>query len=106
LYNIRKEKQKQIHGTCYYYYNLRIQKISNFREKKNMIKGFIEEENMSNLTSASGEASANSSGNRNEIGTNNYHQQYLAPSQSTQIHDEAPPPKKRRNLPGNPGLLS
>ncbi|WJX74659.1 Protein indeterminate-domain 7 [Trifolium repens] len=67
-----------------------------------MIKGFIEEENMSNLTSASGEASANSSGNRNEIGTNNYHQQYLAPSQSTQIHDEAPPPKKRRNLPGNP----
>jgi hypothetical protein len=69
-----------------------------------MIKGFIEEENMSNLTSASGEASANSSGNRNEIGTNNYHQQYLAPSQSTQTHDDAPPPKKRRNLPGNPGL--
>ncbi|GAU22018.1 hypothetical protein TSUD_111580 [Trifolium subterraneum] len=73
-----------------------------------MIKGFMfqqqsfEEENMSNLTSASGEASANSSGNRNEIGTN-YHQQYLAPSQSThQTHDEAPPPKKRRNLPGNP----
>ncbi|XP_045799988.1 protein indeterminate-domain 11-like [Trifolium pratense] len=72
-----------------------------------MIKGFmfqqpLEEENMSNLTSASGEASANSSGNRNEIGTNYHHQQYLAPSQSTQTHDEPPPPKKRRNLPGNP----
>ncbi|CAK8535924.1 unnamed protein product [Lathyrus sativus] len=45
---------------------------------------------MSNLTSASGEASA----------TTNYPQQYFSPSQ-TQTHDDAPP-KKRRNLPGNP----
>ncbi|KAE7999100.1 hypothetical protein FH972_003577 [Carpinus fangiana] len=54
------------------------------------------EENMSNLTSASGEASV-SSGNRTEIGTN-YSQQYFAspPTQSTQ------PVKKKRNLPGNP----
>ncbi|KHN39309.1 Zinc finger protein MAGPIE [Glycine soja] len=51
----------------------------------------IVEENMSNLTSASGEASA-SSGNRTEIGTS-----YMAPP-PTQIQ----PPKKKRNLPGNP----
>ena len=48
----------------------------------------IVEENMSNLTSASGEASA-SSGNRTEIGTS-----YMAPP-PTQIQ----PPKKKRNLP-------
>ncbi|CAJ1955433.1 unnamed protein product [Sphenostylis stenocarpa] len=51
---------------------------------------------MSNLTSASGEASA-SSGNRTEIGTD-YSQQYFAP-QSTQTQI---PLKKKRNLPGNP----
>lgn len=58
----------------------------------------VMEENMSNLTSASGEASV-SSGNRTEIGTN-YSQQFFAPppTQSTQ------PLKKKRNLPGNPGL--
>ncbi|CAL5200011.1 unnamed protein product [Lathyrus oleraceus] len=44
---------------------------------------------MSNLTSASGEAS-----------TTNYPQQYFSQPQ-TQTHDETPP-KKRRNLPGNP----
>lgn len=56
----------------------------------------VMEENMSNLTSASGEASV-SSGNRTEIGTN-YSQQFFAPppTQSTQ------PLKKKRNLPGNP----
>ncbi|XP_073223174.1 protein indeterminate-domain 7-like isoform X2 [Cicer arietinum] len=46
---------------------------------------------MSNLTSASGEASANSSANIIE----NFS------AQQTQTHDEAPS-KKRRNLPGNP----
>ncbi|BAT98390.1 hypothetical protein LR48_Vigan1082s001900 [Vigna angularis] len=55
----------------------------------------VVEENMSNLTSASGEASA-SSGNRTEIGTS-YPQQYLAPPPS-----QTQPPKKKRNLPGNP----
>ncbi|KAK4267302.1 hypothetical protein QN277_024100 [Acacia crassicarpa] len=56
----------------------------------------VVEENMPNLTSASGEASV-SSGNRNEIGTNYPpQQQYFASPSSTQ------PQKKRRNLPGNP----
>ncbi|KAG2371173.1 hypothetical protein LR48_Vigan05g200200 [Vigna angularis] len=51
---------------------------------------------MSNLTSASGEASA-SSGNRTEIGSD-YSQQYFAsPPTQTQA-----PTKKKRNLPGNP----
>ncbi|RDY11780.1 Protein indeterminate-domain 7, partial [Mucuna pruriens] len=65
------------------------------------IKGFmfnqqqVVEENMSNLTSASGEASA-SSGNRTEIGTS-YPQQYLAPPPT-----QTQPAKKKRNLPGNP----
>jgi len=54
---------------------------------------------MSNLTSASGEASA-SSGNRTEIGSD-YSQQYFAsPPTQTQA-----PPKKKRNLPGNPGFF-
>ncbi|KAK6264229.1 hypothetical protein QUC31_012359 [Theobroma cacao] len=53
------------------------------------------EENMSNLTSASGEASV-SSGNRAEAATN-YPQQYFStPPPETQ------PAKKKRNLPGNP----
>ena len=66
-----------------------------------MMKGLIiqnlpiAEENMSNLTSASGEASV-SSGNRAENGSN-YPQQH-APTNQTQ------PVKKKRNLPGNPGL--
>ncbi|CAI8604536.1 unnamed protein product [Vicia faba] len=47
---------------------------------------------MSNLTSASGEASA----------TTSYPQQYFSPSQ-TQAHDETPA-KKRRNPPGKPDL--
>lgn len=63
----------------------------------------VVEENMSNLTSASGEASA-SSGNRTEIGTSSSYpqvqQQYLVPPTQSQ------PMKKKRNLPGNPGLFS
>ncbi|CAK7356868.1 unnamed protein product [Dovyalis caffra] len=55
-----------------------------------------DQENMSNLTSASGEASV-SSGNRNETGTNYAAQQYFSPPAQTQ-----PPVKKKRNLPGNP----
>ena len=58
------------------------------------------EENMSNLTSASGEASV-SSGNRTEAGTN-YPQQYV----STATPQTQPVNKKKRNLPGNPGLGS
>ncbi|PON96157.1 TFIIH C1-like domain containing protein [Trema orientale] len=54
---------------------------------------------MSNLTSASGEASVSSSGNRAETGTNNnFPQQYFAsPAPQSQ-----PAAKKKRNLPGNP----
>lgn len=63
----------------------------------------VVEENMSNLTSASGEASV-SSGNRTEIGTSSSYpqvqQQYLVPPTQSQ------PMKKKRNLPGNPGLFS
>ncbi|KAL7222028.1 hypothetical protein ACSBR1_023864 [Camellia fascicularis] len=62
----------------------------------------VDENNMSNLTSASGEASV-SSGNKDESGTIYPPQQYFAPP--------PPPPnqtqpalvvKKKRNLPGNP----
>ncbi|XP_027335364.1 protein indeterminate-domain 11-like isoform X2 [Abrus precatorius] len=60
-----------------------------------MFQQQVVEENMSNLTSASGEASA-SSGNRTEIGTS-YPQQYLVQPQT-----QTPPAKKKRNLPGNP----
>ncbi|KAE9588101.1 hypothetical protein Lal_00002903 [Lupinus albus] len=62
----------------------------------------VVEENMSNLTSASGEASA-SSGTRTEIGnSSNYpqpQQQYLAPPPNSQAQPQA---KRKRNLPGNP----
>ena len=57
------------------------------------------EENMSNLTSASGEASV-SSGNRTEAGTNYPQQYFTTPPPQTQ------PVRKKRNLPGNPGLGS
>ncbi|KAM5579410.1 protein indeterminate-domain 7 [Rosa sericea] len=54
------------------------------------------DENMSNLTSASGDQASVSSGNRStEIGTSNFSQQYFPP----------PPPqgvKRKRNQPGNP----
>lgn len=63
-----------------------------------MMKGFLVEENMSNLTSASGEVSA-STGSRVETGTNFYTQHSLSST------NEAPPPsKKKRSLPGNPGI--
>ncbi|XP_041000775.1 protein indeterminate-domain 7-like isoform X1 [Juglans microcarpa x Juglans regia] len=55
----------------------------------------VVEENMSNLTSASGEPSV-SPGNRTEIGTN-YSQQYFDPTPP-----QTQPVKKKRNLPGNP----
>lgn len=59
------------------------------------MKGLIMDESLSNLTSASGEIIA-SSGNRIETpGT--YLQQSSFPSTN-----QAPPPKKKRNLPGNP----
>ncbi|KAJ4848083.1 hypothetical protein Tsubulata_026723 [Turnera subulata] len=69
-----------------------------------MMKGLMfqqqQEENMSNLTSASGEAASVSSGNRNETGTN-YSQQYFAPQLQGQAPSQ-PASKKKRNLPGNP----
>lgn len=56
----------------------------------------VMEENLSNLTSASGEATASvSSANKNE-----FPNQYFTPQ--TQ---QPPPPKKKRNLPGNPGKI-
>ncbi|KAI5422589.1 protein indeterminate-domain 7 isoform X2 [Lathyrus oleraceus] len=65
----------------------------------------VVEENMSNLTSASGEASA-SSGNRTEFGTSSSYQQqqqqYLVPQTQTQTQTQSQPVKKKRNLPGNP----
>lgn len=61
-----------------------------------MKAGFLVEENMSNLTSASGEVSA-SSGSRVETGPM-YTQQSFSSSTN-----EAPPPKRKRSLPGNPG---
>uniref|UniRef100_A0A2P2M5L3 Uncharacterized protein MANES_04G140300 n=1 Tax=Rhizophora mucronata TaxID=61149 RepID=A0A2P2M5L3_RHIMU len=67
-----------------------------------MIEGLMfhqqqQEENMSNLTSASGEASG-SSGNKNETGSTNYPQQYFAAPAQAQTQ----PVKKKRNLAGNP----
>lgn len=56
------------------------------------------DESLSNLTSASGEIIA-SSGNRIETPGTMYLQQSSFPSTN-----QAPPPKKKRNLPGNPGL--
>uniref|UniRef100_A0A5B6ZSB0 Putative zinc finger protein NUTCRACKER-like n=1 Tax=Davidia involucrata TaxID=16924 RepID=A0A5B6ZSB0_DAVIN len=58
-----------------------------------MMKGMILDDNMSNLTCASNEVSISSS-NRNEISTMYPQQSFASPNQ--------PPPKKRRNLPGNP----
>lgn len=62
-------------------------------------QGVLLDENMSNLTSASGEAVSVSSGNRIEIGAQQkYFVNTAAVPQNTQ-----PAVKKRRNLPGNPG---
>ncbi|TQD83801.1 hypothetical protein C1H46_030622 [Malus baccata] len=54
------------------------------------------DENMSNLTSASGEAASVLSGNRNEIGTSFSQQFFTTPPQAQ------PTLKKKRNFPGNP----
>lgn len=70
-----------------------------------MKAGLIMDENMSNLTSASGgggEASASSSGTRNEIGSNSNMYPILHSSFASTNHQLPPPPKKRRSLPGNP----
>lgn len=73
-------------------------------DKKMMMKSLLSqqqnpgvEENMSNLTSASGEASVSSGNIRAESGSIFPHQ-YFAPNQTQQAV------KKKRNLPGNPGL--
>lgn len=73
------------------------------------VPGVVMEENMSNLTSASGEASVSSS-NRNDNNNNNnnniypHHQYNFAPpNQQTQPAQQI---KKKRNQPGNPGLNS
>lgn len=67
-----------------------------------------QEENMSNLTSASGDQASVSSGNRTEASGSNYFPHH---QQQQQEHDqqqffvpESQPQKKRRNQPGNPGL--
>lgn len=62
----------------------------------------VVDENMSNLTSASGEASA-SSGNRTEIGTSYPQQQHNLVPPQTQTQTQQV--KKKRNLPGNPGYF-
>nr|XP_004235590.1 protein indeterminate-domain 7 isoform X1 [Solanum lycopersicum]XP_004235591.1 protein indeterminate-domain 7 isoform X1 [Solanum lycopersicum]XP_010318499.1 protein indeterminate-domain 7 isoform X1 [Solanum lycopersicum]XP_025886008.1 protein indeterminate-domain 7 isoform X1 [Solanum lycopersicum] len=69
------------------------------------VPGVVMEENMSNLTSASGEASVSSS-NRNDNNNNNnnniypHHQYNFAPpNQQTQPAQQI---KKKRNQPGNP----
>ncbi|XP_024953393.1 protein indeterminate-domain 7 isoform X2 [Citrus sinensis] len=61
-----------------------------------MMKGLLVEENMSNLTSASGEVTA-SSGSRVETGTNFYAQHSFSST-----NEATPPSKKKRSLPGNP----
>lgn len=71
-----------------------------------MMKGLVTqqshplvEENVSNLTSASGEASVSSSTNKNDSGVM-YPSQYFPPA-----NDQSQPQlvKKKRNQPGNPG---
>ncbi|GKV03618.1 hypothetical protein SLEP1_g15892 [Rubroshorea leprosula] len=59
-----------------------------------MMRGFVVDENMSNLTSTSGEVSASSG-----IETGNM---YPQPSFASSNQAAPPPPKKKRSLPGNP----
>ncbi|XP_022751781.1 protein indeterminate-domain 7-like [Durio zibethinus] len=59
-----------------------------------MMKGLAVDESISNLTSASGEVSA-SSGTRIDTGT-------LYPQQSFSSTNQAPSPKKKSSVPGNP----
>ncbi|XP_076905332.1 protein indeterminate-domain 7-like [Bidens hawaiensis] len=69
------------------------------------MKSIFVDDNMSNLTSASNEASLSSSSNRNEIGT-----MYPPPQMQQQSYGSVPisttnqtqSNKKKRNLPGNP----
>lgn len=64
----------------------------------------VVDENMSNLTSASNEASV-SSVNRNDSGGGIYPQQYFVPPNQPQVtQNQQQQVKKKRNLPGNPGL--
>lgn len=65
-----------------------------------MMKGFMVDDNMSNLSCASGEISASSS-SRNESAAGNF---YYQQSSASIIQAPPPPLKKKRNLPGNPGL--
>ena len=69
-----------------------------------MNKGLMVDENMSNLTCASGDLSASNSSIRNE--SSSAGTVYPHPASSAQIQQQQapPPPKKKRNLPGNPGL--
>lgn len=64
-----------------------------------MMKGLMVDDNMSNLTFASGEISASSS-TRNDQSVGN-----LYPQNSSASTNQLPPPpnKKKRSLPGNPG---
>lgn len=62
-----------------------------------MIKGMLGDDSMSNLTSASNEASISSTNNRIEIGS------HVLYPQLQNIQTQPPPNKKKRNLPGNPG---
>ncbi|KAK7831224.1 protein indeterminate-domain 7 [Quercus suber] len=60
-----------------------------------MMNDMLMAENMSNLTTASGEISASSSTRNENTGT-------LYSQQSSASTNLAPPPKRKRNLPGNP----
>lgn len=64
-----------------------------------MIKGMLGDDSMSNLTSASNEASISSTNNRIEIGSALY-------PQLQNIQTQPPSNKKKRNLPGNPGTYT
>ncbi|KAM1012836.1 hypothetical protein FF1_042849 [Malus domestica] len=61
------------------------------------------DENMSNLTCASGDLSASNSSIRNESSSaGTVYPQHSASSTQIQQQQAPPPPKKKRNLPGNP----
>ncbi|BBG95083.1 hypothetical protein Prudu_003538 [Prunus dulcis] len=69
-----------------------------------MMKGLMGDENMSNLTCASGDLSASNSSIRNESSSAGtlYPQQQSSSANDIQQPQQPPPPKKKRNLPGNP----
>ncbi|KAI3828465.1 hypothetical protein L1987_02566 [Smallanthus sonchifolius] len=70
------------------------------------MKGIFVDDNMSNLTSASNEASLSSSSNRNEIGTMypppQMQQSFGSVPISSTNNSQTQSNKKKRNLPGNP----